>query len=153
LQVGGRDLDLEAAPAAADVDRGVLERGLVEDGGQRLALAERADATGDVAGRALGSLDVGHLRLLALDGLGEELEVELLLHRHDRGVQLAVDLGDEGLEDRPRVELEALDGFEPVGLVLGIVLVGVELRRDPGALERLRGGRLAQAATIARRLA
>ena len=34
-------------------------------GGQRLALAERADAARDVAGRALGLLDVGHLRLLA----------------------------------------------------------------------------------------
>ena len=40
---------------------------LVEHGRQRLALTERGDAARDVAGGPLGELDVGHLRLLALD--------------------------------------------------------------------------------------
>ena len=36
--------------------------------GSRLLLAERGDAARDVARRALGVLDVGHLRPLAVDG-------------------------------------------------------------------------------------
>ena len=112
------------------MDRLVLERALVEHGRERLALAERADAAGDVAGGALGLLDVGHLRLLALDGRGERLEVELVLDRHDRDGELAVDVGDERLEDRRRVQARALGGLEPVGLVLGVVLVGVRRDRD-----------------------
>ena len=82
LEVVRSELDLEPAPAAADVDRGVLVAAVSSmTVGSGFALPERADAAGDVAGRALRELDVGHLGLLGFDGPGELLEVELVSRR------------------------------------------------------------------------
>ena len=144
----GLELELEPAAAAADVDRVVLERALVDHGRELLPLAERADAAGDVARRALGVGDRRHLRLLGADGRRERLQVELALDRDDRDDELAVDLRDERLEHGRRVEAQPLGRLEPVRLVLRVVLVRVHGERHPGALERLRGRRRAQAATF-----
>jgi hypothetical protein len=75
-----------------------------------------------------------------------------VLDADDRDGELAVDVGDERLEDRGRVEAERLRRLEPVRLVLGVVLVGVRPDRELRPFERLRRGcRLAaQAMTFAR---
>ena len=54
-QVGRGDLEVEAAPAGRDEDRGVRRaRCAVHDGRVRPLLADGGDAAGDVAGRPLG---------------------------------------------------------------------------------------------------
>src|SRR4051812_45046549 len=52
-QIGGTERDLEAAPARRHVHLVQGERGVVDDGRQPLALAERADAAADVTAAAL----------------------------------------------------------------------------------------------------
>ena len=64
-QICGGDAEVEAAAAAADVDGVVELAGLVDDGRQLLALAERADAAEHVAGDPLGHCRVAHLDPLA----------------------------------------------------------------------------------------
>ena len=99
-QVGGRELDLQPAAAAAAEDGRERERGGVDHHGQAPALAQRGDAARHVAGRPLGCGHVGHDRLLPVGRGGEGLEVEVPGHRDHADRQRAVDLGDERLNTR-----------------------------------------------------
>src|SRR6476646_2953184 len=95
-------LDLEAAPPRADEDRLPIERRGVDHRRQPPSLAEWADPAGDVAGRALGLLTVGHLRALAGPG-----QVELPIGRHDEDAQVSVDGDDKRLEELRRRPTES----------------------------------------------
>ena len=138
LEFAGRQLDLQSSPAAAHEHRAVPQGAVVDHGRQRLPLSQRADPARHVAGRALGVGDLRHLGTLAARGRGQRLEIELLLHRHDRDGQLAVDGRDERLVHALRVEVERGRRLQPVGLGLGVVLVGVRADLNAGPLQRLR---------------
>src|SRR3954447_22629561 len=88
-EVGGGEGDFEAAPPGADVDGGVVEGALVEEGGEATALAEGADAAEDIAGRALGGSGVGHLGALALRSGSQGLEVQAGADGDDRDDETA----------------------------------------------------------------
>ena len=72
--------------------------GGVDDHRQDLALGYRRDAADDVAGRPFGGSGLGHLGLLAADGFGQRLEVELPRSPGPRPRQLAVHAHDQRLE-------------------------------------------------------
>jgi hypothetical protein len=63
LQVGRRDLDIEAAPATADEHRLEVRHRLIEHRGQTFFLTERTDPANQVAGDALCLRRVCHLDL------------------------------------------------------------------------------------------
>ncbi len=107
------------------MDRRERERRLVDDGGQPPPLAERADPPCDVSRRPLRGPGVRQGAALA-----ERTKIELRADRHDRNGRRAVDVGDERLEDRGRVEPELLGRLEPVRLGPGIVVVLVQRERD-----------------------
>ena len=104
-EVVGGDAEVEAAAAAADVDRVVQLARLVDDGRQQLALAERADPAEHVAGDPLGDGRVAHLDALAPERGANRLQRQLAADRHDGHGWLAVG----GHEQR----LEHLVGVEP----------------------------------------
>ena len=135
-EVVRRELDLEAAPARADHDPLVVARGGVEVRRQALALADRADAAGHVAGGALRLCAVGHP-----GALPERLQVELRRDGDAGDRELAVDRDDERLEDAGRVDAELLCSFEPVRLSRRVVLVLVQRERDACPLGRCDCGR------------
>jgi hypothetical protein len=102
-QIRRREFHLQPALAGADHDGRELQRRRVDDRGQRLALAERADPAPHVARGPLGVRGVGHHRLAAADRSRERFEVERAAHRHDRDGQHAVHPRHQRLEDLPRV--------------------------------------------------
>jgi hypothetical protein len=80
---------LQAAPASAAEHRGEPERGRVDDDGEAPLLTDRGDAADHVPGGALGGGGLGHDRLLAADGGGERLEVQVTADRDDADRQRA----------------------------------------------------------------
>src|SRR5207248_506678 len=106
------ELELEAAPPRADEDRLVRERGLVDGRRQAATLSERADPTGDVAGGTLRGGPFGHHRPLA-----DRAQVELAVGRDHEDLELAVDRGQQRLEEPARLDPERVgDGDRVVAL-------------------------------------
>jgi hypothetical protein len=123
---------------AADQHGVEPERGLVDDGRQGLALAERADAAADVAGGALGVRGLGHHRLAPARGRGQRLEVEGAAHRHQGDGQRAVHPGHQRLEQPPGVDAERGGGGLAVALLGRVVgVVGMQRVGHPGPLQHL----------------
>ncbi len=139
---GDRPTSSPAAPAR-DVDGVERERAVVDERAVRLLLAQRRDPADDVARRALGRGGLGHARLLAACGLGERLEVELPVDRHDPDDErAAVDHGEQRLEHLLRGHPDGRGRLEPEGqLARRVVLVRVERVGDPLALEEGDRGR------------
>jgi hypothetical protein len=137
-QVGGRQLDLQAAPPGAAEHRLEPDRRLVDHDPKPLALTHRGDAARHVPGGPLGRGHVGHRGLLAAAGGGERLQVELALDRDHPGHQGPVHLGDQRLEHAARRHSERLAGLAAVGLGPRVVGVFVHGERDLRPLERRR---------------
>ena len=70
---------------------------------------------------------------LAADRGGERLQVEAPADGDDPDRELAVDIGDEGLEDPAGRHAKGLAGLLPVGRVARVVLITVHGVRDAQA--------------------
>ena len=104
----------------------MLERAVVDDRAQPLALAERRDPADDVARRALRSGRLGHDRLLRTDRVRQCLEVELPRDGDDTDDQGAVGHREEGLEHPRRVDADRVRGLEAIAEAAArVVLVRV----------------------------
>ena len=134
-QILGRDTDVEAALAAADVDD--VEHGgdLVDHRRQAPLLAERADATADVAGDPFGDRRVAHLGSLGAEGPTDGFQSELAADRHDRDRLVTVSGDEQGLEHLVGIETELGSRLHPEVVVVASVVVLVEGVGNRGSVE------------------
>ena len=137
-EVGGRELELEAAAAGAHEDRLVLERASSSSVRMRLRWPSglMPPTTYPVARCAsLGSAIAARLPSARRSRLAG--------HRQHAHAQLAVDGGQQRLEHAGRLEPEPLGRLEPVRRARLVVVVLVHGERDPGLAGGRGGGCLA----------
>jgi hypothetical protein len=108
----------------------VPEGGGVDHDGQPPLLPDGRDTAGYVAGGTLGGRDLRHDRLLAADGDGERLQVQLAVHRNHPYRERAVHRRDERLEHSLRRHTERAAGLQSVGFVPRVVDVFMQRERD-----------------------
>ena len=138
-QVGGRELDLQAAPPGRDVDRGPRGRRVVDDRRQRSPGAQRADPAEHVPRRPLGVGRCRDRRPTPTQRVGDRLEVDLGIGRDDRDPEAPIDGDDDGLEHPRGVDPQRLDGLKRIAATAlakrgaWVVRIFMHFMRDPGA--------------------
>lgn len=78
-EIDRRNLDLQAAPAAVDGDRGLQQRGPLDEERNTASLTERGNATDAIAGDPLGFRRGEHRGLLGAGRRRKPLEVQLAI--------------------------------------------------------------------------
>ena len=125
------DADQIAAPAAVDVDQRQVEDAPFDINRQRLLRPERAGATDQEAGVAVGDLGLARLDLLAADLPGQFLGryLAVAVHQDEQGPGVLV-LEDQGLDHAVLGDVE----FARRDLGPAVLLVGVEVAGKGHAL-------------------